>query len=169
MGIEGADDAGRLSVPKISREAKLGVSLESAVKVLSDRPFELLGGELAVFSSEVFGLEVGHQVRVVPGDLVTVDQPLELAVFSFRVEADRGPGWFPVLDAELEVISTADCGIQVALEGEYHPPGGLLGAVVDRAALHRFADDAIDQFFHSVVGRLRRDGAAIDALAGVPV
>lgn len=156
-------------MPKISREARLGISLESAVEVLSDRPFQLLGGEFAMFSSEVFGLEVGHQVRVVPGDLVTVDQPLELAVFSFRVEADRGPGWFPVLDAELEVISTADCGVHVALEGEYHPPGGVFGAVVDRAGLHRFADDAIDQFFHAVVGRLRRDGAALDALAGVPV
>ena len=154
---------------KVSREAKLGVSLESAVKVLSDRPFELLGGEFAAFSSAVFGLEVSHPVRVVPGELITVDQPLELAVLPFRLEADRGPGWFPVLDAELEVISTADCGIDVALVGEYHPPGGVLGSVVDRAGLHRLADDAIDQFFRSVVGRLRQDGAALDALAGVPV
>jgi hypothetical protein len=158
-----------LSVARVSREAKLGVSLESAVKVLSDRPFELLGGELAMFTSQVFGLAVGAQVRVVPGDLVTVDQPLELAVLPFRLEAERGPGWFPVLDAELEVISTADCGIDVAMEGEYHPPGGVLGAVVDRAGLHRLADDAIDQFFRSIVGRLRTDGSALDALAGVPV
>jgi hypothetical protein len=156
-------------VAKVSREAKLGVSLESAVKVLSDRPLELLGGELAMFSSEVFGLEVGAHVRVVPGDLVTVDQPLELAVLPFRLESARGPGWFPVLDAELEVISTTDCGIDVTLDGEYHPPGGLLGAVVDRVGLHHLADDAIDEFFLSIVGRLRRDGSALDALAGVPV
>ncbi len=156
-------------MPKISCEAKLGVSFESAVNVFTDHPLEVFGGEYAMFTSEVFGLEVGHQVRVVPGEVIMVDRPLELAVLPFRVEADRGPGWFPVLEAELEVISTADCGIDLALEGEYRTPGGLLGAAADRAGLHRVADDAIAQFFNAIVGRLRTAGAAFDALAGVPV
>jgi hypothetical protein len=156
-------------MPKISHETRLGVSFESAIALLADRPCEVLGCGLSVFVSEVFGLEVGHEVRVVPGALITVDQPLELAVLDFRVEADPGPGWFPVFAGALEVISTDDCGVSVALEGEYQPPGGVLGAVVDRVGLHRLANDAIDRFFQAATERLRRGAAALDALSGVPV
>lgn len=156
-------------MPKVSREAQLGVSFESAVNMLADRPHEVLGDGLSVFVSEVFGVDVGHEVRVVPGEVVTVDQPLELAVVDFRIEADPGPGWFPVFEGALEVISTDDCGVSVALQGEYHPPGGLLGAVVDRVGLHRLADNSIDRFFQAASDRLRRGAAALDALIGVPV
>lgn len=153
---------------KVSRETRLTVSLESAVKLLADRPADVLGGALTTFVADLHGVEVGHEVRVVVGDLVVVDAPLEIAVLPFHVEADPGKGWFPVLDAELELISTAECGISVAVEGEYHPPGGLLGAVADRAGMHRLADQAIDNFFSALTARLRSSGAALDALSGVP-
>jgi hypothetical protein len=158
-----------MTVPKISRETTIGVSFDSAVRVLADRPAEVLGGADARFTSEMFGLELGHTVRILPGELTTVDGPLQVAVLPFRVEADPDPDRFPVLVGEIELISTAECKVNVALEGEYHAPGGVVGSVIDRVGLHRIAEEAIDHFFSSVVDRLRRSGSAIDALTGVPV
>jgi hypothetical protein len=46
-------------------------------------------------------------------------------------------------------------GITVLIvEGEYRPPAGRLGQVVDRLALHRVAGATAARFLHGVVGRL---------------
>lgn len=156
-------------MPKVSREVRVGVSFESAARLLADQPADVLGGGISVFVSEVFGLEVGHRVRVVPGDLVVVERPIHVAALPFTIEASPESAWFPVFEGEIEVTATSDCGIHLALEGEYHPPGGLVGAIADRVLLHRLAEDAIDHFFESVRVTLGDEASSFDALTGVPV
>ena len=152
---------------KVSRERRLGVSLGSAIRLLDECPEDILGtDELSV---ELFGFEISHDVKVAVGELIVVAEPLEVAVLPFRIEAGSGAEVFPVLDAELEVMPTSECGIALTLDGAYRPPGGLLGEAVDRLALGHVARDAIDRYFDRVVDRIRRGSASLDALEGVPV
>lgn len=153
---------------KISREIRLGVSMASAVKLLEDCPQELLGSDSASLSVDVLGFELAHPIRVVCGELVVMDAPLEMAVVPFTIEADPASGSFPVLSAEIEVVAVHSGGVSLALEGEYRPPAGAVGAIADRLGLHHVAEAAIDGYFEAISRRFGKAAAALDALSGVP-
>jgi hypothetical protein len=155
-------------VTKVSRELKLGVSMASCVRLLSDDPESILGSEAASLSIEVLGFELKHPIRLVVGELTVVQRPIEVVSLPFHVEADGGEGWFPVFEADLEVVG-GHRGVSVALDGSYRPPGGPLGAIADLVALHRVADDAIDRYFGGITARLGAQAADLDALSGVPI
>jgi hypothetical protein len=155
-------------VTKVSRELKLGVSMASCVRLLAEEPESILGSDAPSLSIEVLGFELTHPIRLVLGELTVVNRPIEVATLPFHVEADGGAGWFPVFEAELEVVGGAH-GVSVALDGAYRPPGGPLGAIADLVALHRVAEDAIDRYFAGITSRLGSQAADLDALSGVPI
>lgn len=152
---------------KVSRERKLAASMASCVRLLTDEPERVLGSDSPSLSIEVLGFELRHPIRLVPGELTVVDRPIEVASLPFRVEADGGEGWFPVFEADLEIVGGAH-GVSVALDGFYRPPGGPLGVVADLIALHHVAEDAIDRYFAGLTTRLGRRASDLDALSGVP-
>jgi hypothetical protein len=152
---------------KVSRQARLGVSFDSAARVIMERPATVLGvTELEV---AILGLEVGHPVVVEVGEPTTLEGPVRLVVLPFEVHADPDPGWYPVLAAEIEVSTADGCGVHVVIDGEYRVPVGLVGAVVDRLTTHSIVDASVGTFFAHIVDALGHEAAALDAMIGVPV
>jgi hypothetical protein len=155
---------------RVRRSRSIHVSFEAAGKVLcGDAAVVLCGGDgEPCLGVEVFGVHVEHPIRLETRPCETVEQPIRATVLAFRIEASDHVEWFPMLEGDIEVTPTGG-GVEVALEAEYHVPGGALGAAVDRVGLHRVADESIDHFFDGVVSRLQEGAGAIDALTGVPV
>jgi len=67
--------------------------------------------------------------------------------------AGPGSGLFPVLDADIVLAPADDEHTLLTLTGVYRPPMGALGALLDRAVLHRVAAATIRNF----LGRLATD------------
>lgn len=66
---------------------------------------------------------------------------------GLRWEATGRTGpMFPVLDANLTLTPEGDRATQVGLQGVYGPPGGHVGAGLDRAVMHRIAEATIRSF-----------------------
>jgi hypothetical protein len=153
----------------VSREAHLGVSFESAARVLLERPASVVGGGDTELEVQILGLEVGHQVAVEAGEPVTIERPFRMIVVPFEVHAEPDPGWYPVLEAEIEVSAGSGCGVHVAIEGQYRVPAGLVGAVLDRLTTHSIVEASVGAFFQHTMDALGREAGALDALIGVPV
>jgi hypothetical protein len=65
-------------------------------------------------------------------------------VLTLRWEATGASGaLFPVLDADVVLIPDGDQATLIGLSGVYRPPGGAVGAGLDRAILHRVATATI--------------------------
>lgn len=79
-------------------------------------------------------------------------------VFPVRWSAS-GPTehWFPVLDADLEVVPGEDSGTQLRLTGAYRPPFGSVGQTLDRLVLNRIAALTIRTFLTRVADELVAD------------
>jgi hypothetical protein len=98
-------------------------------------------------------------VRVQVHELAEKDGQAGLAI---RWEASGpGGGLFPVLDADIRLVPAEAQTTLLVLAGLYRPPLGLVGGVLDRAALHRVAAATIRNF----LGRL---ATGITVLAGGP-
>jgi hypothetical protein len=105
-------------------------------------------------------------VRVQFRDLVRRDG---VATLTLRWQATGALGvLFPVLDADVTLIADGEEATLIGLDGVYGPPGGLVGAGLDRAVLHRIATatvrsflsrvaDAISEPLPSAVGGLAAD------------
>ena len=65
-------------------------------------------------------------------------------VLTLRWEATGPSGaLFPVLDADIALVPEGDQATLIRLSGVYRPPGGAVGAGLDRAILHRVATATI--------------------------
>lgn len=83
-------------------------------------------------------------VRVQVRELVQRDGT---ATLTLRWQATGAlGGLFPVLDADITVIPDGDDASLIGLEGVYGPPGGIVGAGIDRAVLHRVATATVRSF-----------------------
>lgn len=71
-------------------------------------------------------------------------------------EGDIGPldRLLPTFEGEIGVVA-GDYRVLLRLRGGYRPPGGLLGAAVDAAVLHRGAADTASRFCADVAARLK--------------
>ena len=154
------------------------VQLEVCFAVARDRLRQLAEGGVLLGTSEdaydhgTTGLErVGvpglwKLVRVQVRELAWTDQSVGLAI---RWEATGpGGGLFPVLDADLTVVSAGERVTILALAGAYRPPLGAMGAALDRAILHRVASATIRAFLAQVARRITGQPAANGAGAGPP-
>lgn len=155
---------------KIHRVRTLGVSFGSAVKVLQTRTRPIVVGSepVASLGTDLLGLRVEHDVEVSVGSFDVIEDPVHIGTLRFRVQASEHPERFPVLEGDLELTPT-DTGVELALEGSYHVPGGLLGALADRGGMHRVVDQSIDRMFEGVARRLASEAGSMDAMTGVPV
>lgn len=69
------------------------------------------------------------------------------------------PFLFPTMEAELILAPLGPGLTQVTLQGTYKPPIGAVGRVLDKLALHRFAEVSVKDFVDRIVDGL----AAVDA------
>ena len=64
------------------------------------------------------------------------------------------PALFPKMEAELTVADMGGSLPQVQLQGNYQPPLGSVGRILDRAVLHRFAEASVKDFVDRIVAVL---------------
>lgn len=79
-------------------------------------------------------------------------------VMALRWEATGvGGALFPVLDANITLAADGEQITLIGLDGVYRPPGGALGAALDKAILHRIAAATIRALL-AHIGRAITDG-----------
>lgn len=111
------------------------------------------GGLLVQASHEAWGHGIAR-VGPVPGlsRLVRVRfrAPVQRGAvtrLTLRWEATGITGrMFPVLDADLTLAPDGEDATLLGLDGVYRPPGGVLGAGLDRVILHRIAVATVRSF-----------------------
>jgi hypothetical protein len=64
------------------------------------------------------------------------------------------PALFPRMEAELTVAAMGDSLTQVVFQGNYQPPLGSVGRILDRAVLSRFAEASVKDFVDRVIAIL---------------
>jgi hypothetical protein len=67
------------------------------------------------------------------------------------------PALFPRMEAELTVAAMDDALTQVVFQGNYQPPLGSVGRILDRAVLSRFAEASVKDFVDRVIAILAAD------------
>lgn len=81
----------------------------------------------------------------------------EITVIELEWEASKMPNLFPFMKAELSIYPLTSTETQLVLEGNYEPPLGLLGSVLDAALGHRIAEASVHQFITDVAVYLRTE------------
>jgi hypothetical protein len=69
------------------------------------------------------------------------------------------PALFPKMEGELTVADMGGALTQVQLQGNYQPPLGSVGRMLDRAVLHRFAEASVKDFVDRIVAVLSHSDA----------
>jgi hypothetical protein len=138
----------------IAEQVRLDISVAAAAARLSNL---ISGSSLIQASTEAWN--EGHaRVGPLPGlsKLVAVrhlepaQQDTTMTV-GLRWEATGIAGRaFPVLDANLTLVPDHELGAVLSLQGTYRPPGGQMGAELDRAVLHHLAQATIRSFLMRV-------------------
>jgi hypothetical protein len=110
----------------------------------------------AMLHVRVVGVEIGVEIAI---DVVRIEQDVKsrtlLIGLSWR--AAHHPAAFPVMVATLRAYPLTPTETQLALEGNYVPPLGGVGAVFDAAFGHRVAEAAITQLVRQVGAWLREN------------
>ena len=132
------------------------------------------GGALLSASQDAYGAGIAGLVRVGPLGLVwgvsrLVDVHFrdltasdDCARVALRWEAiGPGGGLFPALDANITLTAAGEQTTMLALAGTYRPPLGAVGAVFDRAILHRVATATIRAFLGRVADAIARPPAGV--------
>lgn len=106
-------------------------------------------GELA---AEQAGGRVRRRIEVRTG-------PVQRFAYGVTVRVDwraaQHPELYPELEGHLRLERRRDSGSSLRLDARYTPPGGAIGATVDRAVMHRVAESSVRGFLDAVISRLR--------------
>jgi hypothetical protein len=89
--------------------------------------------------------------------IVAVAEPRRRAddlVVPIRVTAAGPSSLFPRLEADVELAPLGPDLCQLTLRGSYKPPLGAVGALIDRALLHRVAEAAVKDLVEQIARRL---------------
>jgi len=105
------------------------------------------------------GIEVGTEIAISVKEIEeqpggAMKQPLTRLELEW--EAEKRPGLFPFMRAELSIYPLTATETQLDLRGRYDPPLGLLGDAVDAVAGRRIADASVHRFLNDVADYLRR-------------
>jgi hypothetical protein len=110
----------------------------------------------AMLRVRIAGVEIGAEIAIDVGRIED-DRSHHVLVIDLGWRAVHHPEAFPTMTATLRVFPLTPTETQLALEGSYVPPLGVVGAVLDAAVGHRFAEAAVAQFLRQVGGWLREN------------
>lgn len=74
--------------------------------------------------------------------------------WRIEIRAARNPGLYPAFEGILAVISAANRGCQLKLEGTYAPPLGQVGRAIDATLLRGAARSSLERFVREVAHRV---------------
>jgi hypothetical protein len=116
-----------------------------------------LASELRV---NIAGIEVGTDININVRSVETLEPTASMPNRTRIVlewEAAKMPRMFPFMQAELLVYPLTATETQLDLQGNYDPPLGLVGSVLDAAVGHRIAEASVQQFIKNVAAFLRSE------------
>jgi hypothetical protein len=114
-----------------------------------------LASELHV---NIAGFEVGADINIKVDSVETRERTgafPEKTVISLEWEAANMPRLFPFMKAQLAVYPLTSSETQLDLTGNYDPPLGIVGSVLDAAVGNRIAEATVQQFIKDVAAFLR--------------
>ena len=129
---------------------------QNATKVAAVRA-RSIASELHV---NIAGIEVGTDIRI---EITGIEEkPLKAlhgpaTVISLEWEAAKAPRLFPFMKARLSVFPLTPTETQLHLSGDYDPPFGIIGNLIDSAVGHRIAEASVHQFITDVAVYLRNE------------
>jgi hypothetical protein len=128
----------------------------NATKVAAQRA-NSVASELHV---NIAGIEVGTDIAISIG---TIEETPRSASVSPRTrieiewQAAKMPRLFPFMKAELFLYPLTSTETQLDFVGNYEPPMGVIGSVMDAVAGHRIAEASVHQFIKDVSAYLRTE------------
>jgi len=106
------------------------------------------------------GIEVGTDISIsiksVEDEPKTVSSPPRTRI-DLEWEAANLPRLFPFMRAELAVYPLTATETQLDLSGNYEPPFGVVGSVIDSVLGHRIAEASVHQFIKDIAVYLRAE------------
>jgi hypothetical protein len=126
----------------------------NATKVAATRA-KSIASELRV---NIAGIEVGTDIAIrVVGIEVRASGFGPETTIELEWEAARSPRLFPFMKAELSVFPLTPTETQLHLSGNYDPPLGMVGSLIDSVVGHRIAEASVHQFISDVGAYLRSE------------
>jgi hypothetical protein len=106
------------------------------------------------------GIEVGTDIAI---SIQSIEEQPKQAMsgpvtrIQLEWEAAKMPRLFPFMKAELSVYPLTSTETQLSLSGNYDPPLGILGSVIDTVVGHRVAEASVHRFITDVAVYLRNE------------
>lgn len=103
------------------------------------------------------GIEIGKDIDILVKSVERsrrTESVPEATRIRMEWKASRVPGLFPLMTAEMNVFPLTPNETQLDFVGEYEPPLGALGGVIDTAIGHRIAEASVHQFVSDVAAYL---------------
>ncbi|HRH44319.1 MAG TPA: hypothetical protein PKY82_21980, partial [Pyrinomonadaceae bacterium] len=128
----------------------------SATKVAAMRA-KTVASELHV---NIAGIEIGTDIAI---SVKSVEEQPKQAMSSpmtriqLEWEAAKMPGLFPFMKGELSIYPLTSTETQLYLSGNYEPPLGVLGSLIDAVVGNRIAEASVHQFITDVAVYLRKE------------
>ena len=139
---------------KLSAEA-LEV-FRSATKVAALRA-KSVASELHVnFAGIEVGTDISISIKSVEDEPKTISSP-PMTKIQLEWEAANMPRLFPFMRAELSVYPLTATETQLDLSGNYEPPFGVVGNVIDSILGRRIAEASVHQFIKDIAVYLRSE------------
>lgn len=128
----------------------------NATKVAAVRA-KSIASELHV---NIGGIEVGTDIAISVNSIES--QPKEgmsspQTKINLEWKAAKMPRLFPLMKAELAVYPLTSTETQLSLTGNYEPPLGVVGSMIDSVVGHRIAEASVHQFINDVAAYLRSE------------
>ena len=128
----------------------------NATKVAALRA-KSLASELHV---NIAGIEVGTDIDIKVKSVENVESTVALpekTIIHLEWAAAKMPRLFPFMKADLAIYPLTSSETQLDLSGNYEPPLGFVGSVIDAAIGNRIAEASVHQFITDVASYLRAE------------
>ncbi len=112
------------------------------------------------------GLEVAAEVAITVGAAEELPGPIPSVRVPLSWQATHAEHLFPEMYGYLEAFPTTSSATELAIVGEYVPPLGAVGAVVDHAVMHRIAEESVVELLEAIATEIKERRHAFDEVPG---
>ncbi len=114
------------------------------------------------------GIAMAAEAAVEVGEAEEHPGPIPSVRIPLAWRATHGEHLFPQMEAYFEAFPTTPTDTELAIVGEYHPPLGPVGALVDHTVMHRVASETVAELLEAIAGEIkhRRRTHAFDEVLG---
>lgn len=108
----------------------------------------------------IAGIEVGKDIAITVRSVDTHERSVTSpgkTVIHLEWEASDMPRLFPFMKADLSLYPLTSTETQLDLSGNYEPPLGFVGSMIDAAVGHRIAEASVHRFISDVASYLRSE------------